>query len=129
MPPVKRTPRKTPSKKTTATIDAYLAKATPDQSRVLEQLRRQIKAIAPRATETISYGIPTLKLDGKPLIYFGAWKDYCSVYGVPMDLPELKKYELKKGTIRFQTDNPLPASLVKKLVKARIAAIEKGASY
>lgn len=110
-------------------VDAYLAKVPPEERRVLGRLRAQVKAVAPRATETISYGIPTFKLDGKALIYFGAWKTYCSVYGVPTDLPELKNFDVQKGTIRFQTGKPLPASLVTKLVKARMTAIKQGASY
>ena len=90
-------------------------------------MRAQIKAAAPRATESISYGIPTFKLDGERLIYFAAWKTQCSVYGVPTDAPELRAFEIVKSTIHFSPDKPLPASLVKKLVKSRAASIEKKA--
>jgi uncharacterized protein YdhG (YjbR/CyaY superfamily) len=82
------------------TIDAYLAKLTPDKRAALTKLRNAIKAIVPRAEECISYQMPAFRLDGRMLVWFGA---------------------ATKGTIRFQPDTPLPATLVCKLVKARIA--------
>jgi len=113
-----------------ASIDEYLAALPADQRGALGRLRRQIKAAAPTATESISYGVPTFKLDGNRLIYFAAWADHCSIYGVPTDAAELKRYDVgEKGTIRFSATKPLPASLVTKLVKARIASLKKRAKY
>jgi len=112
-------------------VDAYLAALPDEQSIALQDVRRTIKAAAPEAIEAISYGIPGYKVKGKPLIHFGAAKNHCALYGAAIaesDKEELKGYDTAKGTIRFSPDKPLPAVLVKKLVKARIAEIEAGAS-
>ena len=132
-----KTPKKTSGTKRPASrrmtrpesIDAYLAGVPEDQRRALGKLRAQIKAVAPAATETISYGLPTFKLDGRALVYFAAAANHCSLYGLPTDFAELKSYDTSKGTIRFPADKPLPASLVTKLLKARIARLKKGAKY
>lgn len=104
-------------------VDEYLA-AVPKEARAeLEKLRRTIKAAAPMATETISYQMPMYKHHGM-VVGFAAFKNHCSLFpgsGV-MDAykKELKDYETSKGTIRFTIDKPLPATLVKKLVRDRI---------
>jgi uncharacterized protein YdhG (YjbR/CyaY superfamily) len=107
------------------TIDEYLARVPADQRSALERLRRTIKSAVPGAEECISYGLPAFRYSGRMLAWFGAAKNHCSFYpgGVVQECQdELKKYETSKGTIRFQPDEPLPARLVKKLLKARIAA-------
>jgi uncharacterized protein YdhG (YjbR/CyaY superfamily) len=111
------------------TIDEYLAAVSADQRAALEKLRKTIKAAAPRAEECISYGLAAFRLNGRPLVAFGASANHCAFF--PMDSTtvaahkdELKEYETSKGTIRFQPDNPLPAALVRKLVKARAAENE-----
>lgn len=104
------------------TVDAYLAAVSPEQRSALERLRATIRAAAPQAEECISYGIPGYKLNGY-LVGFGAGKNHCSFYpgAIVQDLKaDLKNYDLSKGTIRFQPDKPLPATLVKKLVKLRV---------
>lgn len=108
------------------TIDEYLAAVTIDQRAALEKLRKTIRAAAPKAEECISYGLAAFRLKGRPLVAFGAGANHCSLY--PMSAAtvkafqaQLKDFETSKGTIRFQPDQPLPAGLVKKLVKARIA--------
>jgi len=107
------------------TIDEYLAPLSPEKRAGLEQLRRDIKAAAPRAEECISYGVPAFHLGGRTLVYFGASKNHCSFY--PGALPvethkdELKSYGTSKGTIRFAAESPLPARLVRKLVETRVA--------
>src|SRR5439155_10023416 len=108
------------------TIDEYLAKVNPNQRATLEKLRRSILAAAPSAQECISYGIPAFRLNGRSLVFFGAWANHCSFYpGNSTTLKkfrdDLKGFQITKGTIRFSPDNPLPLALVKKLVKARIA--------
>ena len=108
------------------TIDKYLAALPDDKRAALENLRKTIKAAAPRAEECISYGLPALRLDGKPLVAFGATANHCAFYPmssstVDAHTDELKAYDISKGTIRFQPERPLPATLVRKLVKARIA--------
>jgi len=111
------------------TVDDYLAALPEEQRAALEKLRETIKAAAPDAAESISYGIPTFKYKGRPLIYFGAAKNHCAVYAINTDAhkDELKRYDTSKGTVRFSPDKPLPEALRRKLVKARIDEIEAGA--
>jgi uncharacterized protein YdhG (YjbR/CyaY superfamily) len=106
------------------TIDEYLAPLPADKRAALQWLRRQIKAAAPGAEECISYGIPGFRLDGKLLVHFGAAARHCAFYAgtVIEDYKrELAAYDTSKGTIRFRPDDPPPAALVRKLVKAEIA--------
>jgi len=117
MPPPKAKPR---------TIDQFLAEVNLEQRAVLEKLRRNIHAAARKAEECISYGLAAFRLNGRLLVAFGAWKDHCALYPMSsttaaMFRDELKNFETSKGTIRFTADKPLPAALVKKVVKARIA--------
>ena len=105
-------------------IDAYLAALSTDKRAALQRLRRTIRAAAPRAQECISYGIPAYRLNGKHLVFFGAGANHCSFYPGSVLTgfkSELKGYETSKGTIRFSPSEPLPAVLVRKIVKARIA--------
>lgn len=111
------------------TIDAYLAGLSDDKKAALDKMRKTIQAIAPEAQECISYGVAAFRIHGKPLVAFGASANHCAFY--PMDgttveahREELRGFEIRKGTIHFQPDRPLPASLLRKLVKARIAIIE-----
>jgi uncharacterized protein YdhG (YjbR/CyaY superfamily) len=108
------------------TIDEYLAGLKADQRVALEKLRKTIRASAPGVEECISYGIPAFRLNGRSLVFFGAWANHCSFYpGSSRTLKEfrndLKDFQVTKGTVRFSPDNPLPLALVKKLVNARIA--------
>ena len=110
------------------TVDDYLA-ALPEEARAtLEKLRKVVKAAAPKATEVISYQIPMYKHHGM-LVGFAAFKDHCSFFPganpIATHKDELKAYETSKGTIRFPIGKPLPAALVKKLVKTRVAENEK----
>ena len=105
-------------------VDEYLA-AVPDEVRpVLEKLRKTIRSAAPKAEEVISYQIPMFKYHG-PLVFFAAFRNHCSFYVVSkpiMDVftSELKPWDTSGTTIHFSAKNPLPASLVKKIVKVRI---------
>jgi uncharacterized protein YdhG (YjbR/CyaY superfamily) len=106
------------------TIDEYLAALSSDKRAALERLRRMIRAAAPKAEECISYQLPAFRLEGRPLVWFGAAANHCAFYpGAVVEAckDELKDFDTSKGTIRFQPDHPLPATLVRKLVKARIA--------
>jgi len=108
------------------TIDEYLATLSEDQRAALEKLRKTIKAAAPKAEECISYRLPAFRLNGKVLVAFGATADHCAFYPmssstVAAHQDDLKGYDTSKGTIRFPPNHPLPAALVRKLVKARIA--------
>lgn len=105
-------------------VEKYLATVPAEPRATLEKLRKMIRAAAPKAVEVISYGIPTFKLDGRMLVSYAAFKEHCSFFpgSAPIKAHEddLKSYETSKGTIRFPTSKPLPAALVKKLVKTRI---------
>jgi uncharacterized protein YdhG (YjbR/CyaY superfamily) len=107
------------------TIDEYLAPLSREKRAALEKLRRAIRSAAPRAEECISYQIPAFRLGGRLLVAFGAAANHCAFYpgALPVDVHtnELKAYDTSKGTIRFHADRPLPAALVRKLVKTRIA--------
>ena len=109
------------------TVDDYLA-ALPEEARAtLEKIRKTIKAAAPKATEVISYQMPMYKQHGM-VVGFAAFKNHCSIFPgakpIATHRDELKAYKTSKGTIRFPIGKPLPAALVKKLVKARIAENE-----
>jgi uncharacterized protein YdhG (YjbR/CyaY superfamily) len=107
------------------TIDEYLAPLSKEKRAALEKLRRAIKSAAPKAEECISYQIPGFRLSGKLLVSFGAAEKHCAFYPGSHPLKahqdELMAYDTSKGTIRFPADSPLPATLVRKLVKTRMA--------
>jgi uncharacterized protein YdhG (YjbR/CyaY superfamily) len=110
-------------------VDDYLAKLPEEARAALEKLRKTIRAAAPKATEGFSYGIPAFKLHGRPLVSYAALKNHCSFFPmspavIEAHRKELEPYGTSKGTIRFSVDKPLPAALVRKLVKARIAESE-----
>src|SRR5437764_13602863 len=116
-------------KRNPKTVDEYLASVNSDHSKALQKIRETVHAVAPNAQECISYGIPAFRLNGRALVFFGAWANHCAFYpGSPASLKrfrsDLKGFQLSKGTIRFSPDNPLPVALVKKLVKARVAQID-----
>jgi uncharacterized protein YdhG (YjbR/CyaY superfamily) len=113
-------------------VDGFLAGLPEDQRQALEALRRTIAAAAPGAVEGIGYGVPAFKYRGRPLVSFGAGKSHCSFYvqsPAVMDAhrDELAGLDTSKGTIRFAPDEPLPAALVTKLVRARIAETDAAA--
>ena len=112
------------------TVDDYLATAPPDKRAALKKLRATIKAAAPRATESISYGMVGYKQGGKRVAYFAYWKSHLALYGtsyrfIKAHTTELKPYVQSKGTIQFPADKPLPYGLVTKIVKARLAEIDE----
>jgi len=105
-------------------IDEHLSKLPEDQRAALQALRETILSVMPDAEEVISYGVPMFKQNGKGVISMSAKKDYCSLHLMSPPLAkamesELKKY-LKGATLHFTPDKPLPASLVKRIVKARL---------
>ena len=110
-------------------VDEYLANVPEPARTTLNKVRTTIRsAVPPEATEAIGYRIPTFRYKGALLAY-AAFSDHCSLF--PMSLAvmaafknELKGLSTSKGTIHFPLDKPLPAALVKKLVKARVAEKE-----
>jgi len=108
------------------TIDEYLAALPAAQQKALEALRKTIHAAAPKAQETITYRLPAFRLNSKILVAFGATPNHCALYPMSARTVEefqddLEDYDTSKGTIRFQPEAPLPAPLVRRLVKARVA--------
>jgi uncharacterized protein YdhG (YjbR/CyaY superfamily) len=110
-------------------IDEYLAGVPEPARSTLNQIRAAIRsAVPPEATETISYRIPAFKHNGV-LVWFAAFSDHCSLFPTASILEafkdELKNYSTSKGTIHFPIDKPLPAALVRRIVKARVAENNK----
>ncbi len=105
------------------TFGAYLAALPDDQRAALERIRGVVHATAPAVEEGFAYGLPAFRLNGKPLLYIGAAAKHCAIYGaVGPFAQELAKFDVSKGTIRFQPDKPLPVALLKRLIKSRVAA-------
>jgi uncharacterized protein YdhG (YjbR/CyaY superfamily) len=108
-----------------ADVETYLAACPEPHRTTLEKLRATIRSVVPReTTEAISYGMPSFRYKGG-LVAYGAFKEHCSFFPMSGRLVEefaneLKAYKTSKGTIQFPADKPLPAVLVKKMVKARV---------
>lgn len=114
----------------TAAVEAYLA-AVPEPARTtLQTVRERIRAAAPKAaTETISYGMPAFRHNGV-LVSYAAFKKHCSFFPMGSAVldalgDEVKPYRTAKGTMQFPLDKPLPATLIRKIVKARVAQNDK----
>lgn len=111
------------------TIDDYLA-AVPEPARItLNKVRETIRSAVPKeAEELISYGIPAFKYK-KVLVWYAAFAEHCSVFPTAAVIAKfkgkLKGYKISKGTVQFTIDKPLPAALLKKMVKARLLDIER----
>ena len=111
-------------------IHDHLATLPVDKRAALEKLRRTISRAVPDATEVISYQIPAYRYQGKLLVGFAAFKDHCTFFVMSASVmrahaSELKGYDVIKSGIHFPLSRPLPANLVEKLVKARIAENEE----
>jgi uncharacterized protein YdhG (YjbR/CyaY superfamily) len=116
------------SRTTAKTVDEYLAGVPEPARTTLNKIRAAIRSAAPtEATETISYGIPAIKYNGI-LVWFAAFSDHCSLFPTASVIQkfksDLKRYSTSKGTIQFPTDKPLPAALIRKMVKVRVAQME-----
>lgn len=109
-----------------AAVDAYLARIPEPARSTLEKVRATIRIAAPKdATELLSYGIPTFRHNGRNIVSYAAFKKHCSFFPMQASLidemqHELKNYRTSKGTLQFPVDRPLPATLVKKMVKLRV---------
>lgn len=107
--------------------DAYLAKLSPEKRSTLEKVRKAIRAAAPAAEEGMSYGMPAF-IQGKPIAGYAAGANHCAYYPMSGAIvsalkADLAGYDTSKGAIRFPIGKPLPAALIRKLVKARLSEI------
>jgi uncharacterized protein YdhG (YjbR/CyaY superfamily) len=106
------------------TMDEYIAKFPKNVRDVLEELRRIVRESAPKAEETISYGIPTFDINGRHLVHFAAYKNHVGFYptssGIKAFKKELSPFKTSKGSVQFPLDKPIPFDLVKKIVKFRV---------
>ena len=108
-----------------ASVDEYLSALKSSQCAELSRIRSIIKRIAPEATETISYGMPTYMVAGKRLIYFAAFKNHMSLFGSLGEVEEkLGDYKLShRGTVQFTEEHPLPDALIEEIVRTRLREI------
>ncbi len=111
-------------KNTFSTIDEYIAGFPADVREILGKIRQTIRRAAPDAIEAISYQMPTFKLNGKNLVHFAAWKKHIGFYPTPSGTKyfrkELSKYKAAKGSAQFPLDQPMPYSLISKIVRFRV---------
>jgi uncharacterized protein YdhG (YjbR/CyaY superfamily) len=110
-------------------VDTYINNLPPGQREAMQKVRTAIKEAAPKAQEVISYQIPGYKYLG-PVVYIAAFKNHCSLFGISKSLletfkKELSKFEVAGTTIHFTPEKPLPVSLIKKIVKARVKQNEE----
>ena len=122
-------PKQTDSKEAAAKVKAYFARLPNHARRELRVLRDVIREAAPGIVDTFGYGMPGYKLDGHVLIWYAAWKKHSSIYPLSEAArrkfaTQLERYEMSKGTLRLPHDKPIPVSLVKKIVKLRIAELK-----
>ena len=116
--------RKTPARPSGRTVEEYVANVPEEARLAFENLRTTVKSVVPEeAEEVISYGIPALKMK-KVVVWYAAFADHASLFPsaaiVAAFQSELSGYTTSKGTVQFPLDKPLPTSLIKKMVKARV---------
>ena len=110
-----------------SSVDRYIEDSHPKAQPILRKMRATIAKAAPKALETMSYGIPTFKLNGKNLVHFGGFKDHVSFFptgsGVEAFKKELGKHAVSKGTVQYDFEEKIPYALITKIVKFRIKQV------
>jgi uncharacterized protein YdhG (YjbR/CyaY superfamily) len=113
-----------------AQVAEYLADRPPSARKALKQVRAAIRAAAPDAEESFSYRMPAFRFDGRVLVWYASFTNHYSLFPIGAALVRsLGKaaggFQTSKGTIRFPLSEPVPVTLVKRIVKARIAEIQQ----
>jgi uncharacterized protein YdhG (YjbR/CyaY superfamily) len=111
-------------------VRSYFAATPPKARAALKRIRAAIRSVASGAEEAFSYRIPAFRLEGRPLVWYAAFKNHCSLYPMTGAIRHklaaaLKGFEVSKGTVRLPLAKPIPVGLVKKLVKARITEMRR----
>lgn len=115
-------------------VDAYLDGLPVDQREVLSKLRADVARLVPDAVETISYGMPAFKVDGRFFLSYAGWKNHCSIYPIDDGLLErhadaIRGYGSTKGALHFTTAKPLPDALLADLVAQRVREARARGGY
>ena len=115
-------------------VDEYLANLPAAQQALLQRVREHIRQLLPDATETISYGMPTFRLEGRFFVSYAGWKAHCSIYPLTDSFlagheQELEPFDKTKGSLHFTPERPLPDDLLSALITARRADLEAGRGY
>lgn len=109
--------------------DEYISSFPKETQILLQEVRETIKNTAPNANESISYGMPAYKLNGKALVYFAGYKNHIGFYATPTGhaefTEELAKYKQGKGSVQFPINEPMPLDLITKIVKFRVSEVLK----
>ena len=110
-------------------INEYIAQFPKETQKVLEQIRAAIKKVIPDAEETISYAMPTFKLNKEYIIYFAGYKKHVSLYPAPRGVEAFKEilagYKGGKGTVQFPLDKPIPYALITRITKYRLQKVKE----
>jgi len=110
--------------------DSYISTFPKETQKLLQQVRTAIRQAAPEAEEVISYGMPAFKQHGSPLVYFAGYEHHIGFYptgtGIAAFKKEIEKYKHSKGAVQFPLDKPVPVTLIKQMVKFKLAeSLEK----
>lgn len=112
-----------------AAVSEYLEKLNTYELGEYQRVKNAVLEVEPHAEEMMSYGLPTFKLNGKPLLHFGAFKDHLSIFPTGDPMPEIAEevavFRTAKGTLQYTEARPIPSDLIKKIVRARRGEIEK----
>ena len=112
------------NRSTANSVDEYIGAFPPETQTVLRELRALIKELAPEATETISYAIPTFDLNGRHLVHFAGYAKHIGFYPVPSGIEafeaELAVYKQGRGSVQFPLDKPMPTDLIRRIVEFRV---------
>lgn len=104
-------------------VDAYINQFNGEVKKRLEVIRLLVRTTAPQANESISYGMPSYELNGKPLVYFAGYEGHVGFYATPNGhqafAEDFSKYKQGKGSVQFPNDQPLPVDLIKRVVTYR----------